>query len=250
MGKTSPKESSAFKQKRRQRNNSRNTYLKPGALAQLRYSRVTTRLSCTDIGKKRVLVLGSEKVTKDLLLDSKVSVDEHGLSMLSPERKSVQSLPTAIGLMDGIKEQKLPATPRTPRLPACDSESRLESLPIEILARQLHFNYTTPDRSRQEMLRARTPVPTEHWPFISRSDGKGGWVSSPHTPKAPKHGPRPPSRLNPTEMRQIAAVLFQESKLHSRCKMPPGLPKPPFKSLASLFYEEELCQAVAQNKLR
>lgn len=34
-----------------------------------------------------------------------------------------------------------------------------------ILARQYHFNYTTPDRSRQEMLRTMTPHPTEHWPF-------------------------------------------------------------------------------------
>lgn len=34
------------------------------------------------------------------------------------------------------------------------------------LARQYHFNYTTPDRSRQELLLNRTPLPTEHWPFL------------------------------------------------------------------------------------
>lgn len=35
-----------------------------------------------------------------------------------------------------------------------------------VLARQFHFNFTTPDRSRQEMLRTMTPRPTEHWPFV------------------------------------------------------------------------------------
>lgn len=35
-----------------------------------------------------------------------------------------------------------------------------------VIARQFHFNYTTPDRSRQEMLNTMTPLPTEHWPFM------------------------------------------------------------------------------------
>ncbi|KAF6151422.1 hypothetical protein GIB67_020646 [Kingdonia uniflora] len=38
-----------------------------------------------------------------------------------------------------------------------------------ILATQFHFNYTTPNRTRHEMhemLRTKTPLPTEHWPFI------------------------------------------------------------------------------------
>ncbi|KAG9442744.1 hypothetical protein H6P81_018598 [Aristolochia fimbriata] len=273
MGKTSPKDedSIAFKKKGRPRG-SRNKYVRPGALAQLRYSRVTR--SCTDIGKKRVLVLDSEKV-EDNLLPSKVVA--HTPPMLSPERPNFSPL---LGL-NGIKLQKLPGTPKTPRTPDFDSESRLESLPMDLLvkilchlhhdqlravfhvsrrirkavqlARQYHFNYTTPDRSRQEMLSTKTPLPTEHWPFVSKGDGKGNWGPRPRTPKAPRHGPRPPSRLNCTEVRQIAAVLFQESTFPMRCMMPPGLPKGPYKSLASnraLFYEDELCQAVAQNKLR
>lgn len=76
-------------------------------------------------------------------------------------------------------------------------------------------------------------------------------MTSPHTPKAPKHGPRPPSRLKFTEMRQVAAVLFQDSSCISL--VPSVIQKPICKSLASnrvLFYEDELCQAVAQNKLR
>ncbi|KAF6139527.1 hypothetical protein GIB67_015484 [Kingdonia uniflora] len=32
--------------------------------------------------------------------------------------------------------------------------------------RQFHFNYITPDRTRHEMLRTKTPLPSEHWPFI------------------------------------------------------------------------------------
>lgn len=91
------------------------------------------------------------------------------------------------------------------------------------------------------------------WYFCSKGDGKGIWMRSPHTPKAPRHGPRPPSRLKFSEMRQVAAVLFPESAFPSRCMVPSALPKPLCKSLASnrvLFYEDELCQAVAQNKLR
>lgn len=89
--------------------------------------------------------------------------------------------------------------------------------------------------------------------LLTRSKGDGKWISSPHTPKAPRHGPRPPSRVKFTEIRQIAAVLFQESAFPSRCLVPSVLSRPICKSLASnrvLFYEDELCQAVAQNKLR
>jgi len=89
--------------------------------------------------------------------------------------------------------------------------------------------------------------------FCSKGDGKGVRVPSPHTPKAPRHGPRPPSRLKVSEMRQVAAVLFPESAFPSRCLVPSVIPRPLYKSLASnrvLFYEDELCQAVAQNKLR
>ena len=42
---------------------------------------------------------------------------------------------------------------------------KVNSIQVE-LARQYHFNYTTPDRSRQELLLNKTPLPTEHWPFL------------------------------------------------------------------------------------
>ncbi|RRT75310.1 hypothetical protein B296_00024963 [Ensete ventricosum] len=234
-------ESMAFKQKKRVKN-TKNKYLKPGALAQIRYSRSSSK-SCTDIGKKRI-VLQSEKAKIDLL--DRDEVIQSDSPIVSPIRVSPHLA------IDEAKQQKLPLTPKTPQSVDCDSQSRLESLPMDllvILARQLHFNYTTPDRSRQEMLNTKTPVPTEHWPFVSKADGKR---STPHTPKAPRHGPRP--RLHLMDMRQIAAVLFQESSaLRPGRIMPPGLPRPILKPVAStrvLFYEDELCQAVAQNKLR
>ncbi|XP_019086191.1 PREDICTED: F-box protein At4g35930, partial [Camelina sativa] len=125
-----------------------------------------------------------------------------------------------------------------------------------MLARQYHFNYTTPDRSRQEMLSVMTPMPINRWPFRSIGDGNPRMVSSPHTPKAPKHAPRPPLRTKLTEMKQITAVLFQDqATFPSRCIVPSVLQRPSlFKPMAPkhprvLFYEEELCQAVAQNNL-
>ncbi|KAL5557500.1 hypothetical protein UlMin_039736 [Ulmus minor] len=267
MGKVSPKERNR-KQKKRQRRSS-NRYLKPGTLAQLRYSKPSVGKACTDIGKKRVALFETQRDDNDMVVEERV-IDRSPL-MLSP--------------VNLFKQSNVLGTPKTPRAEDCESESRLESLPIDLLvkilchlhhdqlravfhvcqrvrkavllARQFHFNYTTPDRSRQEMLRTMTPKATEHWPFVSfcsKGDGKGVLMPSPHTPKAPRHGPRPPSRLKSSEMRQVAAVLFQESALHPRCVLPPpALAKPLCKSLASnrvLFYEDELCQAVAQNKLR
>ncbi|XP_038903596.1 F-box protein At4g35930 [Benincasa hispida] len=266
MGKvfTSDREPKKLKRRRRSKG-SGGKYLKPGALAQLRCSKGSVAKSCTDLGRKRVAVLDAGKTKRNVVLEDKVS--DRSPLMLSP-----------VKLVMHISHI---STPRTPRVEDCESESRLESLPMDLLvkilchlhhdqlravfhvsqrirkavllARQFHFNYTTPDRSRQEMLRTTTPRPTEHWPFVNKGEGKGLLLPSPHTPKAPRHGPRPPSRLKVSEMRQVAAVLFQESAFPPRCMVPSVLSKPLCKSLASnrvLFYEDELCQAVAQNKLR
>ncbi|KAF8406618.1 hypothetical protein HHK36_008708 [Tetracentron sinense] len=273
MGKVSPGNRESKNPKRRRIRNSSNKYLKPGALARLRYSKATSDKSCTDLGKKRVIVLDSKKTINDSGPQNKGN--DQSSPILSPD---MISFPSTVGPLRMLKHCKLPRTPKTPQIQDMESESRLESLPMELLvkilchlhhdqlravfhvsqrvrkavlfARQCHFNYTTPDRSRQELLRTRTPLPTEHWPFVCKLDGKALRVSSPHTPKAPRHGPRPPSRLNFAEVRQIAAVLFQESAFPL---VPPRLPKPLCQSLASnrvLFYEDELCQAVVQNKLR
>ncbi|KAK7360243.1 hypothetical protein VNO77_02226 [Canavalia gladiata] len=272
MGKVSPKEKSWKVTKgRRQLRSSGNKYLRPGTLAQLRCNKSSGSGSgggkcCTDLGKKRVAVLHSKKSAV------KGNGDSHKVFDKSPVMLSPVNL---------VRQNSFVGTPKTPRDENCQSESKLESLPMDLLvkilchlhhdqlravfhvsrrvrkavaiARQFHFNYTTPDRSRQEMLSTMTPRPTEHWPFLGKGDGKGVEIPSPHTPKAPRHGPRPPSRLKVSEMRQVAAVLFQESAFPSRCLVPSVMPKPLCKSLASnrvLFYEDELCQAVAQNKLR
>lgn len=264
-------ESMVFKQKKRVKN-SRNKYLKPGALARIRDNRTATR-SCTDIGKKRVVVVDAKEEKPDVF--NKVEVVVNGSTPAATPSRIIQ-IPE--GPEDETKQQMLPATPKTPEA-GFGTQSRLESLPIDILvkilchlhhdqlravfhvsqrirtavllARQLYFNYTTPDRSRQEMLRTKTPLPTEHWPFIRKQDGKGIWISSPRTPKAPKQGPRP-THLYKLDMKQIAAVLFRETTFPSKCIVPPGLPRPVLKPVASnrvLFCEDELCQAVAQNKL-
>ncbi|CAH2076554.1 unnamed protein product [Thlaspi arvense] len=184
-----------------------------------------------------------------------------------------------------VMQNTLLKTPKTPQADPCNSESQFESLPMDLLvkivchlhhdqlkavfhvsqrirkatliARQYHFNYTTPDRSRQEMLSVMTPMPINRWPFLSKGDGNPTMVSSPHTPKAPRHAPRPPFRTKLTEMKQITAVLFQDqTTFPSRCIVPSVLQRPTlFKPLAPkhprvLFYEDELCQAVAQNNLR
>ncbi|KAJ6353338.1 hypothetical protein OIU76_002371 [Salix suchowensis] len=274
MGKVSTKDGNLKtpKQKRRLRSSS-SRYLKPGALAQLQYSKASVAKLCTDLGKKRVAVFGNKKVGDDdeLVVEDK-SMEKSPL-LLSPvglckqHHSTIDKSPLMLSPVDFLKQNHLARTPKTPRIEDCDTESRLESLPMELLVKILcHLHHDQlravfhvsqrvrkSYRSRQEMLLTMTPRPTEHWPFMSKGSGKGIFMSTPHTPKAPRHGPRPPSRIKITEMKSIAAVLFQDSTLSSRCMVPSTLPKPLCKSVASnrvLFYEDELCQAVAQNKLR
>lgn len=297
MGKVVPKnkESATGRKQNRKRGlrgslDVKKEYVKPGALAQLRYSsRASSAKLCTDLGKKRVVMLDSSPSSSktnsssssgDLALPTDFVVQTPPTR--SPERVNLSPI-VGFGPVDLVVNRlnRGPRTPKTPRWEHLGSDSRLESLPMDILvkllchlhhdqlrpvfhvsqkirkavlmARQFHFNYTTPDRVRQEMLRTKTPLPTEHWPFVSKGEGKDVFRSSPHTPKAPRHGPRPPSRYKDAEVRQIAAVLFQESALTSKFIVPPSLSKSVCKSLAStraLFCEDELCHAVAQNKLR
>lgn len=235
----------AFKQNKRVRG-TKNRYLKPGALAKIRDSRTGSK-SCTDIGKKRIVVLDSKDEKVDIFRSDEMVVhnDTHIAS------------PSPINVM----------APPTPKTPENFGRSRLESLPIDVLvkilcflhhdqlrpvfhvsqrvrkavlmARQYHFNYTTPDRSRQEMLRTQTPLPTEHWPFGSNGDGSGIYIPSPVTPQAPKPAPRLP-RLHNIDLQPIAAALFKDEEKPSSKAIIPN----------RLFCEDELCQAVAQNNLQ
>ncbi|KAK4784856.1 hypothetical protein SAY86_019224 [Trapa natans] len=159
MGKVSPKEreTKRSRQKRRSKSSS-NKYLKPGALAQLRYSKASRTRSCTDLGKKRVALLNLKKgegtlLTADEVLDraphmlspvsllhrsnrlQDVSVSEStkgiddGMIKVTPtNRNPVFSTPTNFS-----KQNNLLRTPRTPQFVDCDSESRLEALPMDLL---------------------------------------------------------------------------------------------------------------------
>ncbi|CAO2831350.1 unnamed protein product [Amaranthus hypochondriacus] len=276
MGKASPieKETKTSKQKRRSRT-ANNKYLRPGALAQLRYSKASSTKSCTDLGKKRIVLADSKKTDSNLVTTPKVITIQETPLVFSPEKIVSSMVPSPFTL---VKQNSALKTPRTPRFQDSDSRSRLEGLPMDvlvkilchlhhdqlravfhvsqkirravILARQCHFNYTTPDRSRQELLSTMTPQVLDHWPFISKEEEKGFQFKDLHTPKAPRHGPRPPSRLKSTEMSQVAAALFQEASIPSAYMVPSVLSNKPLCKNRVLFYEEELCQAVAQNKLR
>lgn len=129
MGKVSPKEKEPMALKQRRSRKARNRQSRTSSPAQHRFSRVTTR-SCTDIGKKRILVLDSENVKDELLIQAKVVAVDHTPPVLSPERPDIKPM---VGLLDGVKQQNFPGTPKTPRASEFSSESRLESLPMDLL---------------------------------------------------------------------------------------------------------------------
>jgi len=140
MGKVSPKDGNLKtpKQKRRLRSSS-SRYLKPGALAQLQYSKASAVKSCTDLGKKRVAVFGNKKVGGDdeLVVEDR-AMDKSPL-LLSPVGSCKQHHPSIdksslmLSPVDLLKQNHLARTPKTPRIEDCDTESRLESLPMELL---------------------------------------------------------------------------------------------------------------------
>lgn len=102
----------AFKQKKRVKS-TKNKYLKPGALAQIRYFRTSSK-SCTDIGKKRVVVE-----------PEKAKFHTSNTPVISPIRFITQP--------DESKLQKFPLTPKTPQSAGCEGLSSLESLPMDLL---------------------------------------------------------------------------------------------------------------------
>jgi hypothetical protein len=91
-------------------------YLKPGALAQIRYSRSSSR----DIGKKRILL----NVKDELQIQPSSSGSFEPI--VSPARLNFEPF-------GSIKGQTLPKTPKTPVEAAFEGDSRLESLPLDLL---------------------------------------------------------------------------------------------------------------------
>ncbi|KAJ7560326.1 hypothetical protein O6H91_04G124500 [Diphasiastrum complanatum] len=248
-------------------------FMKPGALAQMRDIRKVARAPCTTIGRKRIIGADNE-VESD-----KGSPDSRDLLALSPlmtPESSVQEFGPACPQRKKLLAPRTPMTHLTTAA-ALDCEagqaevnSVLETIPLDILvrimcylhhdqlkpvfhvckrfrqavvmARQIHFNYKTPSRERQESLSLITPKPDQQWPFLSL-------VGQPAPPNAPRHSSKPPqARIPLVEMRRITATLFRGSA----SQIPPRPPRMAIRSLTShrvLFNEEELCQAVAQNSL-
>lgn len=262
------KEAMKLGEKKRGRN-SKNRYLRPGALAQLCYRKSSSK-SHRNTGEKKMSPI-TKKARSNFLYAGENSGDYVSRSLES-------SLKTIVGNSDEVPQSNPLETPRrTPSTKQFDSQSCLEALPMDVLvrilchlhhdqllpvfhvsqrirsavsiARQHHFNYITPDRTRQEMLRIRTPHSNEHWPFLRNIDSRSLF---PPTPKAPRQGTRP--RSHSVCMKQISAVLFQDSPTPNSSSKVPHYPPTIFswKSLALnrvLFYEDELCHAVAQHKL-
>lgn len=129
MGKVSPKEKMSKTSKQKRRNHGSNKYLKPGALAQLRNSKASASKSSTDISKNSVDVMDEEKTHRAPLFQSKHANDTP--IILSPEKFRYN----VAGPVDLLKENNLQRTPKTPRPEgnASDYDSRLESLPMELL---------------------------------------------------------------------------------------------------------------------
>ncbi|KAH9299840.1 hypothetical protein KI387_031522, partial [Taxus chinensis] len=176
--------------------NNGSKYLKPGALAQLRDARMNNKASsCTAIGRKRVLVMDYSKINNN---NNSTAGEGRSAAVMMVGGSKIHSASPQKKMFFFSKNPSSPLTPKTPtpkdEAQGPEVESRLESLPFDLLlrvlcllhhdqlktvfhvsqrlrkaalvARQCYFNYTTPDRSRQEMLRLTTPRPDEHWPFL------------------------------------------------------------------------------------
>lgn len=147
MGKVSPKDRETRTARQKKRLRTSNKYLRPGALAQLRYNKASAAKSCTDLGKKRVALVDAEKSKDDDVAFENNSTDGTP-TILSPVRFGFGAFtdksPTILspigsgisphyGSLDIFKQNNLQKTPKTPCPEECDSESRLESLPMDIL---------------------------------------------------------------------------------------------------------------------
>ncbi|PHT87388.1 hypothetical protein T459_09494 [Capsicum annuum] len=133
MGKVSSNDgqSKTPKQKKQSRS-TKGKYLRPGALAQLHYTKVAAAKSCADLGKKRVIVITSDETKDQAALQNDV-IDKSSI-FLSPMKFCYDSGNTPI---DVSKQNKLQRTPKTPGASECIAESRLESLPMNLLSNMI-----------------------------------------------------------------------------------------------------------------
>lgn len=293
MGKSSPKDGEAHNAKQKSHLKSTSTkYLRPGALARLRYSKAYAAKSCTGIGRKRVALVDFEitgdDVAEDKFIDPALlsperfgfdSSSDKSTNVVLPVEPDISSFPE---LTEITKQDNLQRTSKIPRAGDQEAESSLETLPVELLvkimchldhdhlkavfhvsqkirkaviqARNLHFNFTTPVR-RKQMLKTSSSNCNDHGLLSRRTSSYGDGIDDslppPNTPCAPKYCSRLPS-IAPSDLQEITTVLFKDSEFSLKCLASSELQEPLGKTMISnraLIYEEELCEAVAQNKL-
>ncbi|KAG0598636.1 hypothetical protein M758_12G089700 [Ceratodon purpureus] len=264
----------------------RRKYLRPGQLAKLVDERKKSRTSKEALGikreakdlsgRRRGLTVEVENapptnLSSPLLRSPVPTMQEWGPTF--PQRKKLVAPRTPLTPACQLTVMRTPM--REMEAPS-QSESPLEGLPVELLvhivcrlhhdqlkpvfhvcrslqqavkiARQMHFNFTTPDYERQKTIGLCTPKRHRDF-YLSIGEAPGGVLDArPPTPQAPRHGPKPPhARIPLAEMNAIVAPLFQGPR--DTPYRPPGLPRPTFKAVAShrvLFNEEEFRQAGAQ----
>lgn len=125
------KEAMKSGEKKRGRN-SKNRYLRPGALAQLCYRKSSSK-SHRNTGEKKISPI-RKKARSNFLSAEENSGDSVLGSLKSP-------LKTILENSDDVLESNPPETPKTPSTKQFDSQSFLEALPMDVLvcSRVLHF---------------------------------------------------------------------------------------------------------------
>ncbi|KAL2907185.1 hypothetical protein RDABS01_005895 [Bienertia sinuspersici] len=165
MGKVSPKEKeSKTPRQRRRTRTSNNKYLRPGALAQLRYCKAASTKSCTDLGKKRIVLLDSKKTdNNDLVIEQQVNPIQE-TPMMSPEKFGFSGMPSPL---DFVRQHSLPKTPKTPQPEDCEFDSRLESLPMDLMVKILcHLHHDQLKAVFHVSQRVRKAVSPRQLPFL------------------------------------------------------------------------------------
>lgn len=260
----------------------RRKYLRPGQLAKLVDEIKKSCTSNGALGKKKLVeninfrrrplsTIEENHSTPSVLSPSSMSPVPtiHVFGPAYPQRKKLVAPRTPLTPTSHLTVMQTPM--RRTEFPS-QSESPLEVLPLELLvhivcrlhhdqlkpvfhvcrslqqavniARQMHFNFTTPDYERQKTIGLYTPKRHREF-YLSIREAPGGVLDvRPPTPQAPRHGPKPlHARIPLADMNALVNPLFQGPR--DTPPRPPGLPRPSFKAVAShrvLFNEEEFKQ--------
>ncbi|XP_024363372.1 uncharacterized protein [Physcomitrium patens] len=260
----------------------RRKYLRPGQLAKLVDEHKKSRMTNALRKKNKI---GNSIFRKNSSALEVANVTDSTAPSLSSPVPTLQVFGPAYPQRKKLVAPRTPLTPASQLTVVRDpmhevdfpsqSESPLEGLPVELLvhivcrlhhdqlkpvfhvcrslqeavniAREMHFNFTTPDFERQKTISLCTPKRYRDF-YLSFSEAPGGVLDvRPPTPQAPRHGPKPPHvRIPLSEMKTVVAPLFQGPR--DTPHRPPGLPRPTFKAIAShrvLFNEAEFCQGGA-----